>query len=522
MRVILALAILLTAAPPRVLAQTNDVDESALAAPPEASPASAGVRETGQFQLEPPPSIRRRHPWRAVALTTLAFGLNVAVYWWDANFNSPDWDLRWDWASWKKKLTLQAVRFDANHFSTNAGSHTEGGLIIYLIGRGNGLGVGESTLLAMGESVVWEFIGEFYEKPSINDMWNNPLGGLAVGEPFHQLSEFFARGADNGINPILAAIFSPFAALTDWVDHTRPHRAAQVDRMGLPTDVWHRFDLYSGAVDVRFVDQTQRLESLLGIRTEINTVRAYGRPVPRAGFFGAARVTSIDAGVAFGAQGTTGAIFSTRVALGGYHWQDLHLDGDRVSGSNVLLALTNSFEYTNRRRPGFDLEQDATFGVLGPTLDLSHREGPLEGALHLEALPELGFISSLAFDPYRLQFGTEGLKTVLAENGYYYAYGALLGAQLSLRFHFIETGVDVRWEGWGSFDRADRFQERLTRNFHQSDGRSLGKVWLSLRPLRSLMDIGLSLERFGRWSYMGDVHVSAPERRGTVTLSFGL
>src|SRR5688572_27583292 len=187
MRPCLLAAIIVTLASSSALAQTSDVNDTRpppLRPPPATNP---GISAAGPPLDQRPAeeSVRRSHPVRAVLETTLALGLNVAWYWWDADFNSPDWDLRWDWESWKKKaITFEAVRLDANRFSTNAGSHTEGGTLIYLIGRGSGLGVTNSTLLALGEIVVWEYVGEFYEKPSINDMLNNPLGGLAVGEPF--------------------------------------------------------------------------------------------------------------------------------------------------------------------------------------------------------------------------------------------------------------------------------------------------------------------------------------------------
>jgi hypothetical protein len=516
----LVLAILVTITAPRALAQTNDVDEQAL--PPLPTPASAGLSEMGAPIEEPPVAFKRSHPVRAVVEAGLAFSLNIAWYWWDADFNSPDWDLRWDWPSWKAKLTGKAIRLDANHFSTNAGSHTEGGTVIYLIGRGNGLSPAASTLLAAGESIAWEFIGEFYEKPSINDLLNNPLGGLAVGEPFHQLSMFFSRGADNGINPILATICSPIAHANGWVDNVRPRRAPQLDRLGLPADVWHRFDLYSGATDVHFNDRSQRIESLLGGRTQLNTVGGFGRTTRRSGMFGVARVTSIDAAVAFGANDVTGLLFATRLNLIGYHHQDLRREGDEVSGHNLMVTLNNGFDFSMRQRPGLPVDQIATFGLSGPVVDVSQRRGPMEAALHLEAIPELAMVTSLAAEQFKARFGTEGLKTIVAKEGYYYAYGATLGAQLALRLYFAELGADVRWERFGSIEGYDRFQEYLTRDFHQTDGRSREMVWLSLRPFHSVADLNIALERNTRWGQMLEVRTESVERRATVTLSFGL
>jgi hypothetical protein len=481
-----------------------------------------GVAAVGEPPI-PTEAARRSHPVKAILETGLALGLNIAVYWWDVNFNSPDWDLHWDWPSWKKKLTFKAVRLDSNKFATNAGSHSEGGTIIYLIGRGNGLTVGGSTLLTLGEVVVWEYFGEFYEKPSINDMINNPLAGMAVGEPFYQLSQFFGHGARNGVNEILASIFSPMSAVNGWSDRQWEHRSPDTDRLGLPRDIWHRFDLYAGMANAHWSDDTERSETVLGLRTQINTVPGFGRPFPRSGFFGPARYTSIDAGLSLGEIGMTGALFGTHVALAGYHAQNLRLDDDaEIAGSTMLLTLVNTFEYSNRQRPNLGLDQIATFGIIGPGIDLSHRRGAFGAALRLEALPELAMVDSLPADAYRVRYGTEGIKSELAEHGYYYGYGLSLGARLGLRFHNVEGGGDARWERFGSIEGLDRFQERLTRDIHQSDGRSRALLWLSVQPLPGFADIAVSLEHTDRWGKLADIDVSRSERRASITLGFAL
>jgi hypothetical protein len=521
-------AILVTWAPARGLAQTSDVEDTrqplgpTFRAPPD--PAEPGITRPAL-----PPEVERAerprvHPWRAVLTTTLAFGLNLAWYWWDADFNQPDWDLRWDWESWKEKtITFEAVRLDGNRFSTNAGSHTEGGTIIYLIGRGNGLSPGWSTFLTFAEVVAWEYIGEFYEKPSINDMINNPLGGLAVGEPFHQLSEFFSRGADNGVNETLSTIFSPISHVNYWADGYRPRRAPALDRLGLPADVRHRFDLYAGLASARWNDGSERSETLLGVRTHLNKVSGYGRPVRRSDFFGTGRITDIDAGLSLAAEGMTGAVFATRLSLAGYHGQNLRRDGDgQLVGQSVMLYLTNTFNYTNRVRPGVPFDQIASFAVAGPTVDLSHRNGEFEATLRLEAFPELAMVTSLPHEAYKSRSGNEGLKLVMAEHGYYYGYGLNVGSQLALRYHSVEAGFDARWEQWESIEGLDRFQERLTLDLHQSDGRVRSLLWFSVRPAKGYADIRLSLDRTDRYGAIGDLRASRVERRATLTLGFAL
>src|SRR6185436_7240239 len=105
-------------------------------------------------------------------------------YWRDLDFNTRDWDLRWDGPSWKRKLTsLDAVRFDQNLFQTNAVSHTRAGVAHYQILRGNGFSAGASALGTFATSAIWEYLIEFKELVSLNDLIVNSVSGFAIGEP---------------------------------------------------------------------------------------------------------------------------------------------------------------------------------------------------------------------------------------------------------------------------------------------------------------------------------------------------
>jgi hypothetical protein len=459
------------------------------------------------------------HPVRALLETTLFFGLNTAYYWWDADFNSQDWDLRWDWPSWKRKvITFDAVRLDVNEFSTNS-THTVAGTLVYLIARGNHLGVTSSVLLTAGESVLWEYLAEFKEQVSINDMFNNTLGGLAIGEPFFAMSEFFAEGSDNAFNQTLSALFSPMSHLDGWADRDHRRRPRAPDRHGFPTDRWHRFHLYVGMSSTRWADGSDRSETLLGTRLSLNRLTGYGRALTRSGFFGPGRITGIEAAAHLSGQGLGSALFGTRVAIGGYQRQRLRQeDGERLRGSSLVVSLTNTFEYTNRRRPGVPFDQVASFGVAGPSAALSLHRDRLVGELNLEALPTLGMVTSLADERYRLLFGSEGVKTVLANNGYYFAYGLTLRSSASVGYQPFQVGLGWRWDRYGSIEGRDRFQERVTRDFHLVDSSLQWRLWVSLEPRPGSAQLVLAVDRAERSGKVPDVDVSTSEQRATLTL----
>src|SRR5205814_5444255 len=107
----------------------------------------------------------------------------------------------------KAELRCRALR--PNAFDTNAISHPRTYTLAYVVARSNGLGVLESFLWTLAASVAWEYLAEFREDPSINDLIMSPISAVATGETLVQLSEFFARGSDNLFNNIAAAVLSP-------------------------------------------------------------------------------------------------------------------------------------------------------------------------------------------------------------------------------------------------------------------------------------------------------------------------
>jgi hypothetical protein len=312
----------------------------------------------------------------------------------------------------------------------------------------------------------------------------------------------------------VAAVFSPLSALNG----NRGARAGRLDDLGFPADTWHRFDLQTGLSTSRFDEGSQpdgtQTETTLRVGGAVNTVRGYGRGGARPGFFGVGRMVSLDLGLGLGAPGMTAALFATHVALAGYYRGPQSPSGD---GASLLLALMNSFEYTNRSRPGMALDQIASFGVAGPAGELAYRQGDFQARFHLAGTPSLAMVTALAYDRYRQLYGTEGIKSVLAQRGYYFGYGFTFKSGFSLRYGAWAAGVDSRWERFGSVEGVDRYQERITNDFHVVDRRLATQGWLSLRPTRYGV-VALSLEGGRRSGEMLDLETAVDERRAAVTL----
>lgn len=77
--------------------------------------------------------------------------------------------------------------WDNDKFSTNLFFHPYHGGLYFNAARSNGLNFWQSVPYALGGSLMWEFCGEI-EPPAINDIFATTMGGVAIGEITHRLS----------------------------------------------------------------------------------------------------------------------------------------------------------------------------------------------------------------------------------------------------------------------------------------------------------------------------------------------
>ena len=156
------------------------------------------------------------------------------------------WDVNYDFATFRRKLTGQAFGADTNKFGTNFIGHPLGGTGYYLSARSNQLTILQSFGYSLAGSLLWELFGEVSEVVSLNDSLVTPVAGLAIGESTTQLGAFFDRSGPSSMNQTLGSVFGPFKSLNDALDGRELVRAPS----GFPDDEWHRFELSASAVGV--------------------------------------------------------------------------------------------------------------------------------------------------------------------------------------------------------------------------------------------------------------------------------
>lgn len=122
----------------------------------------------------------------------------VINYWVNKDENMEDWEYKPTRAGLKKKI-MDGWSLDTNAFRTNTLYHIYAGNIYFQTGRSNEYGFLASVAWAFTGSLIWEYIGEFREQVSTNDMIFTTMGGALVGESFRQTSIFIEKNVENKV-----------------------------------------------------------------------------------------------------------------------------------------------------------------------------------------------------------------------------------------------------------------------------------------------------------------------------------
>ena len=169
------------------------------------------------FTFESRPTSTHRF-WRAFIELTLGNGLGVANYWLNKHENMEDWEYKPNSEGFKKKIK-DGWAFDTNAFRTNTIYHIYAGTAYYNIGRSNGYGYLGSTLWAFSGSLMWEYIGEYREQVSTNDMIFTTMGGVLAGEALRQCGFYLEKNLPGRyLKYFLVFIIDPVRMINQRID----------------------------------------------------------------------------------------------------------------------------------------------------------------------------------------------------------------------------------------------------------------------------------------------------------------
>jgi hypothetical protein len=445
------------------------------------------------------PGEREKHYGRTVVeLVSMIGPFGATWYWYNQDFNQSDWELKWDPQSWRRKIiTFDAVRFDSNHFRTNAFLHPFAtGMWYHVAGRSNNLNMVESVVLSTATSTAWEYLVEFRELVSLNDVFVTPLGGLPFGEAVYQYGELLSRGDPSSLNGLLATVFGIPQRFHAWMDGTNISPAPATDRFGFPTDVAHAFDVAVGGglvtTPVPKGEPTERFE--LSVHTEIITVKPYGKPGAVSWQFTDDIFSELEARFTLGGGEAKRISAFAQTSFGGLYWQEIHRDdADDLRGASFFAGLGAAYEYSTRSMPELE-DRWAVVSVIGPMLDFSLYGGGITARAKLATFGNVAMVSPYPARPFLRDLNGRATKSELSFDGYYFGFGASAMPAVSVRAKWFDIGVRARFDYIRSIDGFDRREELIEVPAVAQDLRAISRVWLSYVFPQEILRLSVSRE----------------------------
>jgi len=458
-------------------------------------------------------------------------------YWRDYHEWIEDWQYELTFADqYKRFLTTEAIRFDSNSYPTNW-SHIPGGGLYYLLARSNYLDWEESLLATFVSSALYEYVSEWREVISVNDMFLTTFGGYSLGETWFQLADYFHHQS----SPLLKALgfMNPVNKLNQWLDRKDPasHVYAQ--------PAWASLVLSAGWWRSSETGRPASSSGLVALETQLIRVPEYGRPgtvrkvlrdtsLSELALAAKLRGPRDDESHLRGGLSDEVDIFARVVGLS---WFRQRID-ELGRGSSLSIGLGSALTYLRKRPTLYDVrasqvridpppetptdfrDKMAVTHLLGPVVDWTRFGRNLRVRLVADAYVDFALMNAFAFNAYSALHPIEGLKTTLAYYGYHYAYGASSSVRMDLDWGHLWLRGLVSGHVWDSWEGLDRFQDEIRDDIDAADTRTrflLQAGWrLGTAPLR----VFAGIEGIHRWGRVGEVRASGGETRTFAGLSY--
>ncbi len=415
--------------------------------------------------------------------------------------------LDWDHPSLKGRFTGNAWRFDNNRFAMNFIYHPGAGAGFYAFARANGLDVGESFLVSFGTSMMWEYVIEYNERVSINDVIVTPIAGVPIGEFVHKLGWYLnSRPSRTATHQVTRWSLGPIVSMHDAWDGREPPEGPR-DHLGLRQDLWHRFELAVDGGAIHIHDGREDSIATFRSRGQFVALPHAGRPGRRSGWFSHGNVSSLELGAEASSWGRGAEVWSETL-LAGYRNEDYSPTGQ---GESHRMGVGVAFAYRSSRAGGHD-ERRSWVGFPGLGYDLLARSGLGRSELGLRLYPAFGGASAPAFDTYVVRHGAQQRKTILEREHYYYGWGAI--TQLDGRLDAGPVLLIARGQA-GTFvsqDGLDRTQEAVVDDVPASERWIEWEGRLGFKIPETGLRIGGKGELRLRESKVGDVRHNGSRR----------
>lgn len=455
-----------------------------------------------------PPYGRRPHYTRAFAEMGVLLALGTIYYWARPSINEYDWDL----PTLRDRLTFHAVRFDNNLALTNFVSHPFAGSTYYGAARLNGLSVPESALYAIFTSAFWEYVLEFREQVSINDMIFTPAGGIPIGAFFAQLTDYVrsAPGGDSVGNRIASSTVGlPRLLHSRDEDPNQGVSRLPPDSLGFSSAFWHRFRLGYELSSVAVGGHGTSNQSVVAADGEIVGMPGFLRPGRFKKLFAADTFSELHARVAF----TPSSLVQVRssATLVGAYQQDFRAAPHGTIGHAEMVGLNTGVRYTETRYSGAH-DMYASTPLFGLSFGSWLGMGALKARILADVRYDFAAARSLALPAFLARHGDTSVKSVLTVQGYQFEMGVAGRARAELEAYGFTLGGHFELAHYDALNGLDRTQE-TTRDVNAYD--KIGEYGVFVRQVPEHVPIFIAgfIDWLDRASLLGDMRATRLDTR---------
>jgi hypothetical protein len=449
---------------------------------------------------------------RAAGEALLLTGLGTVYYLGDPLANARDWDD----PTLAQKFSGEAVSFDNNLSSTNFIWHPLAGSAVYGFSRLNGLGVYASVAYSTASSALWEYVLEWREKVSLNDLIFTSIGGAAIGEFLFHLGGYVTS------TPWNTSFGNQFAAYTIGLPHklhadvrrSPPTTALPPDALGFASAYWHRFALSYGLCALQNDALASGTVHSIGLGAELVAMPGFLRPGRFETGFEQGNFTESRLRVLLNEDGLAEADARVSAVLLGYYAQDFVAS----DGAGKLIGVGTELRYYESwrlgRRDGF-----AFVHLPGPVAGTFARSGALTARARAAGSVDFAAIHPVAFESWRRSFGTSGLKSVLVNQGYVYAFCGSTRNRMAIGLGPFELGGDANFAICRSLQGLDRVQAEVSREVPSTDLVLELDAHMAARGLGPF-ELRLELEELRRAGSMGQIDAERSDRRAAGVIEY--
>jgi hypothetical protein len=451
---------------------------------------------------------RSAHHVRSFVEMGAGLALGATGYWILMDRNVADWDnprpgARFDGSAWV---------LDNNSLGVNYLGHPLTGGASYSFARANHYGVPASFGYSFLTSFLWEFVLEFKEKVSVNDVVVTPGAGLPIGEFFYKLGLYLDTGEGSTGLDVARWTLGTGVALDRSLDGRPAPRVQHRDTLGLSRSIWHDFELHYGvlAIDTPRFDGYARYYA--GISARLVTLPGYLSPRRFGRAFYGAEISDFSLQAEGSRYGWGQLVFADTV-LAGYHAQDLRRAGTVLEGPALTVGTSIGWAYLRSAANRYGAVESALeqpkprisyhvpnrreqWGALhlpGVAADFRYARGAFHASFKGRLAPSFGSVGAAAFYDWAAANLTERSKHILHRQGYFYGWGVASECDAELGLGPLRASFDLTYATYASQDGLDRHPEQLTVDVPAQGDVLMYRGSLGVAPGRTNVSVALEL-----------------------------